>query len=317
MSIHGQIHKRLTEPRANTIVIHQNPDGDALGSAGAMAEWLLQDGKDVKIYCATPFPENLRFLAHTDMISADAGVLAGAENIIVLDSGDLRYAGLANLKRELDPVKIINIDHHVSNEKYGFMNLVDHEASATAQILYNFFRANRVAINHLMATALLTGLVGDTDNFTNAGTTPEAMKAAGDLLRCGANLPLVHRWVVKNSSLNLLKLWGVVLERLEKIEEKNLAYTYITNNDYLLYGVDELGAEGIANLLNKLGGVKISLLIRETPEGKIKGSLRTTNDDTDVAALAKKLGGGGHKKAAGFTTEGTIDDVLNKILTME
>ncbi|TAN33513.1 bifunctional oligoribonuclease/PAP phosphatase NrnA [Patescibacteria group bacterium] len=323
-----ELNNLLLKAENIVIAIHQNPDGDALGSAAALAEYLSDKGKNFSIYCATAHPENFKFLSHVNAITAEAAVLSLANLIVVMDSGDLRYAGLDSrdgfrlLGRNdrkgggNDNPKIINIDHHISNEQFGFLNITDSQASATAQIVYDFFRSERVAISPAMATALLTGLVCDTDNFTNGGTTPASLEAAGHLLRSGANLPLVHRWVIKNSSLNLLKLWGIVLERLEKIEEKNLAYTYITNEDYLRYGITELGAEGIANLLNKLGGVQISLLIRETMDGKIKGSFRTTSDNTDVSALAKKLGGGGHAKAAGFTTEGTIEDVLNKILTM-
>ena len=95
-----------------------------------------------------------------------------------------------------------------------------------------------------------------------------------------------------------------------------MAYTYLTIKDLTEYGINDDDVEGVSNFLNKLDGAKISLFIKETADGKIKGSFRTTNDDVDVSALAKKMGGGGHKKAAGFTTDGTIENVVDRIIDM-
>jgi len=105
--------------------------------------------------------------------------------------------------------------------------------------------------------------------------------------------------------------------RLTKKENSDMAYTYLTIKDLTQYGINDDDVEGISNFLNKLDGAKVSLFIKETADGKIKGSFRTTNDDVDVSALAKKMGGGGHKKAAGFTTDGTIENVVNKIIDLQ
>jgi phosphoesterase RecJ-like protein len=167
-----------------------------------------------------------------------------------------------------------------------------------------------------MATALLTGIITDTDNFTNSATSDTAMAAAGDLIRKGGNLNMINEQVVRNKSINLLRLWGEILNRLNKHEALDMVYTYITQVDLKVHQVDETDSEGIANFLNNLDEGKMSLILKETQDGKIKGSFRTTKDDVDVSALAKKLGGGGHKKAAGFSIAGTIDEVMKKITTL-
>ena len=297
------------------IIPHQYPDGDSLGSAGALKEFLNTVNKDATIYCSTLAQPKYHFVPHARSISTEPSHFTdkNIDTIVVLDSGDLRYAGVAELIKN-HPAQIINIDHHPTNENYGAINLVLPTASSTAEILFYFFKHNDISINQAMSTALLTGIITDTDNFTNAATTPSAMLIASELLRTGGNLNLINQHTVKNKSLAVLKLWGAALSRLTKHEGKDITHTYLTQKDFADFGVSEIESEGIANFLNNLEGSKISLILKETVDGKIKGSFRTTRDDTDVSAMAKKLGGGGHKKAAGFTVEGTIEEALKKIL---
>jgi phosphoesterase RecJ-like protein len=120
---------------------------------------------------------------------------------------------------------------------------------------------------------------------------------------------------VRNKSLESLKLWGIALSRLQKHEPLDITYTYITQEDLKECNIQENEVEGIANLLNNLENTKIAMVLKQTSEGSVKGSLRTTRDDVDVSLIAQKMGGGGHKKAAGFSASGTIQEVLNTILT--
>ncbi len=311
-----QIHKYLQGVKNALIVPHQNPDGDAIGSALALAEYLENSGIKPTVFCVTPLQPKFHFLPRAEYVSDNAAIFQNQEidTIIVLDSGDLRYAGIDKLATD-HPADIINIDHHPTNEKYGHINLVVPRAAATAEIIYHFFKYNGIRLSHRMATALLTGIITDTDNFTNPATSTSALQVAGALLRQGGNLKLINNHMVKNKTINSLKLWGEVLVRLNKQEGMNLAYTYITQADLKKHDVGDVEAEGIANFLNNLDGADISLILKETAEGKIKGSFRTIRDDIDVAALARKFGGGGHKKAAGFTTGGTMEEILNRILT--
>jgi phosphoesterase RecJ-like protein len=281
-----------------------------------MLEHLLEKGKEAHIFCVTPIKvERWEFLRHAERVSSDPKLIQNpsVDTIIVLDSGDLRYAGIADLIAG-HKATIINIDHHATNEHFGHYNLVLPAASSTTEVLYNFFKYGQASINKPMATSLLTGLITDTDSFTNAATSADMMQAASDLVRHGGNLNTVTGSTIKNKSVAALRLWGTVLSRLQKNDALSLAYTYITQQDLKDHNLTDTESEGIANFLNNLEDTKIALILKETADGKVKGSFRTTRDDVDVTILAKKLNGGGHKKAAGFTTEGTIEEVLSKIL---
>lgn len=311
------IHSQLLRSRKIVIVPHQNPDADALGAAAALKEYLENHGKHADIFCATPIPTKLRFLPHMEKVIFDAGIFNNHnhDTIVVVDSGDLGYAGLNKLLKN-HPAEIVNIDHHGTNEKFGLYNAVMPQAAATTEIIFHFLRANRQKINHRIATALLAGLITDTDNFTNAATTASALKIAGALLRLGGNLKIINEETARLKTLGSLRLWGEIMNRLTRLDN-GLTYTYIKQSDWQKHNVAENEIDGLANFLNNLEGGKAALILKEAEGGQIKGSLRTTKHDVDVAALAKQLGGGGHKKAAGFTVDGTMGEVLKKILTMD
>lgn len=309
-----QIHTHLLKAKKIVVAPHQNPDGDAIGAAAAFHEYLTNLGKEASIFCITPVNEKLRFVPHSGDVVTDPIIFKDPsfDTIVVVDSGDLRYNGIAPFVENTGHT-IINIDHHATNEHYGHLNLVMPTAASTTEILYHYFRHNSVRINQKMATALLTGLTTDTGNFTNSATSSSALNAGGELIRSGGNLNLVTNETLKNKSIDTLRLWGAVLGRLEKDELVGIAYTYLTQQDLQDYHVPDTESEGIANFLNNLEDSRVALVLKELPGGQVKGSFRTTRDDIDVSTLAKKLNGGGHKKAAGFTADGTIEQVLEKI----
>ncbi|MDO8626290.1 MAG: bifunctional oligoribonuclease/PAP phosphatase NrnA [Candidatus Magasanikbacteria bacterium] len=318
------IHFALGKAKKIVIIPHQHPDADALGAATALFEYLNNLNKDVHIYCFTESSPKLHFMPHrehlkidpeifTDFTNAD-GLISKPDVIIVVDSGDLRYAGVyEHLKNH--QATIINIDHHITNEHFGHINLVIPTASSTCEIVFNFFKHNHVLINKKMATSLLSGVLTDTGNFTNSATSASALAATSELLRAGGDYTHVNDAVVRNKTIPTLKLWGKIFSRLTHHEPMKLTYTYFTQADLVEHNLPDSETEGIANFLNNLENTDIALILKETSDGQIKGSLRTTKDGIDVAAMAKKLNGGGHKKAAGFTMPGTIESVLDRILT--
>ncbi|MFA6105815.1 MAG: bifunctional oligoribonuclease/PAP phosphatase NrnA [Patescibacteria group bacterium] len=310
------IHKHIQKAHKILIVPHQNPDGDAIGSAAAFHEYARSLGREAQIFCVTPPNPKLSFVHHSAPIYSDPAIFKdpSIDTIVTLDSGDLRYSGIAELVKG-HRATIINIDHHASNENYGDINLVIPTAASTTEILFRFFRHNSIRISQKMATSLLTGLSTDTSNFTNAATTGDALRAGGELILAGGNFNLITSNTLKNKSIGSLRLWGKAFSRLTKDERLNLTHTYVTQADIKELGVSESEYEGISNFLNNLENTSITLLLSETADGKIKGSLRTTKNDVDVSAIAKKFNGGGHKKAAGFTVDGTLEEVLGKILT--
>ena len=319
-----QIHTTILSARRILLIPHKNPDGDAIGSCTAFMEWLTVMGKPFTAFCATDMTSKLTFLAHTAEIVQTEAVWQdpALDLIIVFDSGDLRYAGVADRILALNrPINVVAFDHHATNERYGALNFVDAKASSTCELLYRFFTMNHSEINAAMATSLMTGLLTDTDNFTNGATTAAALTIGHHLLMKGANVKLITGSVFKDKTVNTLKLWGIVLSRLEKHPIHDLAYTYLTQADLLAHDVEASVSEGISNFMNVLGESRMSLMLTELPDANLKGSFRTTRDDTDVSAIAKALGGGGHKKAAGFTVPGPLtaafENIFQTIMLLE
>lgn len=298
-----KIHKAITNASEILIVSHQNPDGDTLGSASALATYLKQINKQFGLYCASPVPKQYRFLPHSQIIKNDPSVWEKKYSIvIVLDSSNTAYAGiaekLANLKTK--PL-VINIDHHTTNEKFGDFNLVVTTTSSTTEVLYGFFLSNKIQITDEMATALLTGIITDTDMFSNSGTTKSSMAIASELMKKRAEIKMIKEYLLFDKPISALKLLGVILGRLQIHTVSNIAYTYMTQADLNTYQVLEEELDGVANLLNFLSEGIAALVLKEKKDGTIKASLRTTHDTYNVANIAKLFNGGGHTKAAGFS----------------
>lgn len=304
-----QISERLRQARRVLLIPGTNPDGDSLGSACAMFIYLKRQDIPAEIFCPTPVPSNLQFLPHADRITNDERAFEGADVVVVFDSGDLRYAGLADRIPQM-PARpfIINIDHHVSNEYFGDLNLVEKDAAATTEVLYELLTTIGVSPDPDMATCLLIGILTDTDYFSNTAATANAMAIASELITCGARLHAIREHTLNNKPVALLKLWGITLARLYYQPAHRSAITYVFQKDYEHFGLDEADVYGIANFLNRLGEGSYSLFLKETADGHVKGSLRTTRDDVDVSEIAKRFGGGGHQKAAGFKVPGRLQE---------
>lgn len=311
-----QIHNEIQQADHILIVPHPGPDGDAMGSATALMHYFQDLGKDHTIFCKSEADSKLDFLPYVDKLSTEEAVWEESyfDLIIVLDSGDLGYAGIKKYidKLEKKPT-IINIDHHDQNSYFGDINMVASSAASTTQILYYLFTTNDIKIDSQLATCLLTGILTDTDNFTNAATTVASLDIAGDLVKKGGKIQLIKEVMFQDKSVNALKLWGRALSRLSKHDQHEIVYTYLTQEDLEEHGVDEEATEGIANFMNALQEGKAALILKERSDGKVKGSFRTTRDDMDVSKLAQALGGGGHKKASGFKSEDNLEQTLQKV----
>lgn len=313
------IAERLRAARDIILVPHRNPDGDALGSAAGLSDWLSNINVAHSAFCATPINSRLSFIPGNASVTSDASVWQRAllDCVVVCDSGDMEYAGIASHITGLShrPL-IINIDHHHTNTRFGDLNLVLPDASSTAEVMYHFFRWNGIIISSRGATALLAGILTDTDRFTNSATTPESLAAAHELVLRGADLRGIASSIFQNKSVACFRLWGAALSRLERHPALDLAYTFITQEDLKTLGADDADAEGIANTLNELRETRASLILRELQNGEWKGSFRSTRDDTDVSVWARALGGGGHKKSAGFTVVGAREQALTRIFSV-
>jgi len=305
------------------LVCHVDPDGDAIGSLSAMAEILESLGKKVYRVCKNTVPTVFSFLIETDLVQndwpTDLPVIdsevaqtrgAGGWAIILLDNGDFRRTGFPDeiTKARNSAIPIINIDHHPKNDLWRIakINCVDDTASSTGEMLYRIFAEFEWTITNSIATALLAGVFYDTGSFQHQNTTPKVLEMTGDLLRHGAKLKLITQKMVNDRSISLFKLWGIALSRLTVNDKYNISYSIITRNDLIQTEATEVEILGLVNLLNTNAESRLTLLLYESENGKIKGSLRTENNDLNMSKFAASLNGGGHKKAAGFSIQGLI-----------
>ena len=311
-----QIYNKVLQSEKILLIPHQNPDADALGSITAFMEFLTSISKNYQGFCVTEISPKLFFLPNSEKFTFDEKILKeNFDLIIIFDTGSSDYTGL---KDYLEKTKnfVINIDHHPTNTLYGNLNLVNIDACSTTEILYDFFTKNKIKVNHKMASCLLAGIITDTDRFQNSNTTSKTIQTTGKLLEYGANLSQIQKNQYTNKTIKSLKMWGVILSRLTKKNEYSFAYTYITQKDLIDNGATAEDVEHIGNFMNSISDAKIRLVLKEEDSGYIKGSFRGSDDDSvNVAEYAKKLGGGGHKKAAGFKIKGTVEEVLEKVFT--
>ncbi|MEO5927797.1 MAG: DHH family phosphoesterase [Patescibacteria group bacterium] len=304
--VYGQLHEAIRNADRLLLVAHKKPDGDTLGASSSVLNWLLREGKHVRVFCADLPPSAFGYIDNIHHYTNDPSVFASQYDVVVIfDSGDLRYCGVADHVPKLEPgYLLVNVDHHVTNEQFGQLNLVFTDASSTAEVVHRFYEANEILVDAKMATSLLTGLLTDTGNFSNAATTSGSMDAASKMFAAGARHTDIAKSLMHNKSVDSLKIWGLVLSRLHHNKKLDIVSTYILKDDLDENSADV--ADGIANFLNAVTGqTDTIMMLRELPTGEVKGSFRSAT--RDVSKLAKLLSGGGHKKAAGFTVKGRIE----------
>lgn len=296
------------------LICHQQPDGDAIGALLALTTYLKSLEKNVVAFCYDPLPDNLAFLPNGHLLTSDHLIFTKSYDVVmILDCGNYNMTGAENLLAVLPPYTCINIDHHISNLGYGDINMVLPAASSTTEILYRLFKDWRVPISKDIATNLLCGIILDTGGFVNAATNYLTLETAADLINSGANINQMVQLTLANQNLNTLKLWGKALSRLQKNDKYGLVYTWLTQADFAECGINDNSTEGLSNFLHIIKEARIILVLSETTDGYVKGSMRTTDDDVDLNKLAKNFGGGGHKKAAGFTLPGRLQYDNNKL----
>lgn len=310
-----QLKTLLEQCQRYLLVSPAGPDGDSLGSIFALKISLEQQGRDVTCFSPEPAPNYLQFLPGTSSLVTDVASIrvADFDCIIFLDGGDVMRTTLGDqfAKRDRSKTVFVNVDHHPTNTFVDGVDVCDlsiisHDVASTTELVFHFMSFARFEMNKEIATCLLTGILTDTGSFQNLATTASSLDVAAHLCSFGANIMRIGDRTIKNKTLGMLKLWGRALSRLSVDQETGVVTTAVTQKDMVECGVDEEGVGGIANFLNNLDGAKATLVLREDGDN-VKGSYRSTHEGMDVAALAKQYGGGGHKKAAGFTVPGHLE----------
>jgi bifunctional oligoribonuclease and PAP phosphatase NrnA len=295
------------------VVTHENPDGDALGSMLAMALALRALRKDVVMYLSgnAPTPAEYRFLDLGDVRRELPDDLE-ERVLLAVDCANDRRIGEENTG--VDRAKlVVNVDHHHDNSEFGDVNLIVAEASSTSEIVRDILRALDVALTPEIAAALYVGLVTDTGRFQYTNTTPKALRLAAELVEAGADVHGIFRHVYETVQFSKLKLLARALERAQLFEGGRLVVSYLLKDDFGDVGAEEPYSEGIIDSLRAVEGSEMVALIREPPrnEGPARRiSLRSSHDEVDVSAVARKMGGGGHRQAAGFSSDKPIGEIV-------
>jgi len=294
------------------VTTHENPDGDALGSLLASQIGLRELGKDSVMFLAggAPLPVEYGFLALAEL-QRDLPADAAERTLLAVDCANESRIGADAAALHSSPFTI-NVDHHHDNSRFGDVNLVDAAASSTGEVLREVFADLGVELTPELAEPLYVALVTDTGRFQYANTTPKALRLAAELVEAGADVHKVFQGVYESVQFAKLKLLARALERAQVYEGGGLVVSYLLRNDFAEVGAVEPYSEGIIDFLRAVEGADMAALIREPPRGGSPArriSLRASHDELDVSAIARASGGGGHRQAAGFSSDDSIAQI--------
>lgn len=307
------IKNKIMESKKILITAHVNPDGDAIGAGLALLSGIEKFNKncEVKFVLQDKTPDRVKFLElekRAEMYDADKKY--DIDIAICVDSATLTRIG--DVEKAIKNIFTINIDHHISNPEYGDINYVEN-VSSTSEIIYKFLKFLDVEIDINIGEALYTGLVNDTGNFKHDNVTEETFKMAGDLVKIGVNNSKIVREFLNTKSMAAIKFLGQAMYEMKFDEKKKLAYFHLSNEDFMKNGGRKEDTEEIVENLVSYEKAEVSLFLREDTTGVIKGSMRSKHD-IDVNAIAGIFGGGGHRKASGFTSELPAEEIVRIIL---
>jgi phosphoesterase RecJ-like protein len=301
------------------LTTHVNADGDGAGSEVALWHFLTDLEARPTIANPTPFPDRYRFLLDgaegADQTRSAVRRLEQADAVVVLDISDLgRLGHLARVVERLR-VPVVCIDHHQSDGTLpSGPRMVDDRACATGELIYDLARTLGWAIEGGAARALYVAILTDTGGFRFSNTTPRTLQIAADLLQRGVHPEDVYEQVYASESPGKVMLLAETLQTLVVEEENRLAWLTIPPGALERHSVDPAELEGVVEFARSIRGVRLAILFRQLASGRIKVSFRSMGE-IDVARLAETFGGGGHRKAAGASLEGTLDDVQRSVLT--
>jgi len=297
------------------LVTHENPDGDALGSLAAMHEILGLLGKDSVMFMSGdefPLPYEYRFFLLEGLVSVEPDDVAD-RTIVLLDCGNIDRNPADVLKRT--GAHILNIDHHHDNTRFGTVNLIEPEASCTAEIVWDLMRDLGVRPTLSIAEALYVGLVTDTGKFMYENTGTRAHVMAAELIDAGVDVHGIYRRLYEGIPAAKLELLARGLANIHRYDEGRLTLSYLRRADFTETGAEENFSEGVIDHLRSVAGTAVAALVRDRLSGESRGlkkvSLRSSDDRVDVSRIARAQGGGGHRQAAGFSTNLAWEELVD------
>lgn len=297
---------QLKEARRILIATHIRPDGDAIGSLLGLGLTLIEADKEVQMVCADRVPENFRYLegSHKIQKSPDGEF----DFFVVVDCSDF-----SRLSRGFGDFGKpgLNIDHHITNNQFAEINLIDENAAATAQILHYFINISEYPLLKPAASALLLGIITDTLGFRTSNMTSHILRVAADLMDIGANLPELYFNGLIKRSFEAARFWGSGLNKLEK--EDRMVWTILTLNERKAVNYPGRDDADLINVLSSIDNMDISIIFVEQPGGNVKVSWRGA-PGYNVSEIALHFGGGGHPTAAGAEIHGNIEQIKNDVI---
>lgn len=319
----GEIEEKIDQADKILLSLHRGPDGDSIGSNLALKKILEKKDKKVSLISSSPVPqafdylslEEIRHFQFTDL------ALDKYDLFIFLDSASWQMVNESIDDQTELPAKekVINIDHHPTNEKFAGTNLVISSSASTAEIVYDLFRHWQVDIDEIIALYLLVGIVTDTGVFRYTNVNSQTLIKAAELIDFGADLEVISFNYLRRNQLDKLKFWGVVLENLKVDEKSKFAYSFVSYKQAKKYFDDNYPREyksGAASMfMAGIENTQFGVIMVEEKEGKLSGSIRSRRD-FDVSKIAVELGGGGHAAAAGFKLEMSFDQAVKKVLDL-
>ena len=298
------------------VVTHENPDGDALGSLLATTLTLRRLGKDAVMYLAgeAPLPREYAFMQLDGLVRE---LPDDAEERVLVAVDCAKADRIGPDPAPVDRAKlVVNIDHHHDNTRFGDVNLVVADASSTGEVLRDVIRELGVELTSDLAEPLYIALVTDTGRFQYSNTTPKSLRLAAELVEAGADIHAVFQQVYESVEFAKLKLRARALEHARVLEGGRIVVSDLLRTDFSDVGAPEPYSEGIIDDLRAVEGAELAALIRESPRDAgptRRVSLRASVDELDVSAIARLFGGGGHRQAAGFSSDSSIEEITELI----
>lgn len=295
------------------ITYHTSPDGDALGSALALSKALNKMDKENYIISKEKISRDFSYLNADNIITGEeVTIKENTDCLIALDCGNTeRLSG--DFQFNSRNFKIINVDHHLSNDRYGDINYVNTDAAATAEIIYDIIKEFEIEIDEDIAKCIYTSLITDTGSFRHSGTSSKTHSIAGELIDIGIDFSAIHREVFDNKPLEKLKLYGKVFDTIEMFCNRKVCFMTITESILDELAIEDSDTSDVISFGTQIDTVEVVALFKENKEGT-KISIRSKNN-VDVRKIAEAFGGGGHTKASGcFIKNTSLEDAKQSIL---
>lgn len=307
--------EELKKGKRFLVVSHVNPEGDAVGSLLGLYLAIKSQGKEAVAYLEDPVPDLFTFLPGAKEIVHSLDNSSSFDATFAVDCGQKERLG-RGFNELKNPGRVINIDHHATNDCFGDINIIIPEASAAGELVYDFCKSANIPISREIAVNLYTAIHTDTGSFRYSSSTPSAFRAAGELVEKGAEPWDISRRVYENHPAKKYKLLGLVLSTLDVLNGGPLgtiATLLVTQEMFRQAGAEKDVADGFVNYARGIEGAEVGILFRECGSDEYKVSLRSKGI-VDVSEVAKNFGGGGHRNAAGFILKGRLPEVKSKVI---